>query len=167
MSERRYSAWQVLGFAAVTLAVVGAALLTGFAVGYRWGRTSARLGARTYFHAPSFSAPAAPNTIPLPGEGPYLGVTYIEVTPELARREGLTVTAGALIRRVQDGSPAQEADLKAGDVILKLGDAAIGPDHDLRRLVGAYSPGQAVTLTILRGGQTFDVTVTLGAASVP
>ena len=167
LSERRYSAWQVLGFAAVTLAVVGAACLAGFAVGFRFGKASARVMSRGYVHPPSFSLPADPNTIPVPGERAYLGVTYVELTPELARREGLNVTEGALIRRVRGGSPAQAADLRNGDVILAVDGAPVGSSHDLRELIEASPPGHSVTLTILRAGQTIELTVTLGSATSP
>ncbi|HSB90136.1 MAG TPA: PDZ domain-containing protein [Anaerolineales bacterium] len=122
---------------------------------------------REPFSAPFFVSPAIPNLGPQTGQRAYLGVTYDEVTPQLAKREGLAVTDGALIRSVQEGSPALAADLHPGDVIVAFEGVPVDRRHGLRLLVEASSPGQAVTLTIARGDQTFDVPVTLGAAPSP
>jgi S1-C subfamily serine protease len=167
LSERRYSAWHVFGFAAVSLAVVGGAFLAGLVIGCRWGAKASRLMQRGTFSAPFFVTPAVPHLEQGMGQRAYLGVTYDEVTPQLAKQEGLAVTYGALIRRVQEGSPALAADLRRGDVIVAFDGVPVDRRHGLRLLVEASSPGQTVTLTIARGDQTFDVPVTLGVAPSP
>jgi putative serine protease PepD len=74
-------------------------------------------------------------------------------------------TAGAQIATVTSGGPAGKAGLKAGDVITKVGSRLIGSADDLAAATRAHQPGDQVTLTVLRGGKTSTITVTLGADS--
>ncbi|GAY08203.1 S1C family serine protease [Pseudonocardia sp. N23] len=70
---------------------------------------------------------------------------------------------GATIAAVQDGSPAAAAGLKAGDVVTKVGNATVGDFSDLVARIGAYAPGDKVTLTIGTGDSARTVDVTLGS----
>lgn len=70
---------------------------------------------------------------------------------------------GATIAQVQDGSPAAAAGLEAGDVVTKVGGAAVGDFSDLVARIGSYAPGDKVTLTIGSGGSARTVDVTLGS----
>ena len=67
---------------------------------------------------------------------PWLGVSVATVTPAIQQYYHLSVDAGALITSVSSGSPADEAGLKAGDVITKMDDEDIstsdGTDHSHR-----------------------------------
>jgi putative serine protease PepD len=69
-----------------------------------------------------------------------------------------TATNGATIEQVTAGGPAAAAGLAQGDVVTKVGDAAVSDFSDLIARVGSYSPGQQVTLT-LSSGRTVDVTL--------
>ena len=72
-------------------------------------------------------------------------------------------TTGALtVQRVVPGSPAEQAGLKAGDIVIAIQGTTVDSEHPLDALLTSYAPGQAVKLTILRDGQQIDVTVTLG-----
>jgi len=164
MSQPRFSLWQLLGFAAIVLAVAGGAFLSGLAVGRSWGTGSPRAARHGHDPAPSFTQPRLPDPAPLPGGRRYLGVRYEPVTPALATQEGLTVEEGAWVRRVEAGSPAEAAGLRPGDVLVAVDGAPIGRPHDLKTLVSAHAPGEVVILTIVRGDQTLDVPATLVSA---
>ena len=60
------------------------------------------------------------------------------------------------------GSPAQQAGLAEGDIITAIDGVNLDATHTLDLLLGQRTPGQQVTLTVLRNGQTTSVTVTLG-----
>lgn len=103
---------------------------------------------------------------------PYLGVVYLPVTNDIAEQYGLSVKRGAYIAPpaviggdpLVDGGPAEQAGLRAGDIILKIGDASIDQTNSLSSLVNKHKVGEKVTLTILRDGKEQKVDVTLGAA---
>jgi len=106
----------------------------------------------------------------------WLGVSALPLTPELAKADGTSAQSGALVVRVVPNSPAAAAGLKAGsktatlqgqsipvggDIILKADGQDIASFDDLVAFLGTRSPGDKVTLTVLRGTQTQDITVTL------
>jgi S1-C subfamily serine protease len=62
---------------------------------------------------------------------------------------------------VPDG-PAAKADLKAGDVIQKLGPATVANVSELLNLMSKQKPGEKVKVTVTRGEQTLEIEVTLG-----
>lgn len=69
--------------------------------------------------------------------------------------------AGARITRVLPGSPADEANLRRGDIITAIGGDSVTADS-LRDVVLDQQPGDTLDLTILRGGESLDLSVTLG-----
>ncbi|MGI9002132.1 MAG: S1C family serine protease [Pseudonocardia sp.] len=72
-------------------------------------------------------------------------------------------SSGAQIAAVQDGSPAAQAGLLAGDVVTKVDDARVEDFADLVARIGSHTPGQQVRLTVLSGGAERTVQVTLGS----
>jgi putative serine protease PepD len=72
-----------------------------------------------------------------------------------------SVRSGAQLARVRGGSPAAAAGLKAGDVITAFGGQTIKSPGDLTSAVGTKKPGDKVTVTYVRGGQTKTTEVTL------
>ncbi len=91
---------------------------------------------------------------------PFLGVSYEQLDQTAAAANGLTV--GALVTDVQSASPAARAGIKAKDVITKVNDQSIDPSHPLKDVLRQFRPGDQVTLTINRGGQSQSIKVTLG-----
>jgi putative serine protease PepD len=85
-------------------------------------------------------------------EHPYLGVFVSTAT----NREG------ARIGRVQSGSPAASAGLKAGDVVTEFDGTAIRDANDLTTAVGGKQPGDKVSLTYVRSGDTKRLKLTIG-----
>jgi putative serine protease PepD len=74
-----------------------------------------------------------------------------------------SVRSGAQLAKVRSGSPAAAAGLKAGDVITGFGGQTITSPGDLTSAVGTKKPGDKVTVTYVRGGQTKTTEVTLAA----
>ncbi|MEF8982940.1 Do family serine endopeptidase [Thiohalorhabdus sp.] len=93
----------------------------------------------------------------------YLGVAVQDMNRELAQSMGLDKPRGGLVTRVRPGTPAEEADLQAGDVILAVDGQTIRQAGDIPPLVGRKDPGSEVTLTLLRDEERIEKAVTLGA----
>ena len=90
-------------------------------------------------------------------EHAYLGVT---LTNGMAEADGAT-RAGAEVHEVMDGTPAAEAGLRAGDVIVKIDDDTVGGAESLTGYVRTYASGDEVTLTVVRDGAEQEITATL------
>jgi len=105
-------------------------------------------------------------------ERPYLGIRYVPLNNSLAKQYGLSVTEGAYIvpqsqsytgqEPIISGSPADKAGLVGGDVITKINGQKIDANHSLTSILNQHQPGDEVTLTVLRNGQTLTRTATLG-----
>ncbi len=93
----------------------------------------------------------------------WLGVVIQTMNPELAEALDLPEnTDGVVVSDVQQGSPADEAGLQRGDVIVSLADTDIDTASSLRNRVAMQSPGTEVELGVLRGGERQTVALTLG-----
>jgi serine protease Do len=91
----------------------------------------------------------------------YLGVTISNVSPELAKKSGLAEPRGAVILSVQPGGPAERSGLKAGDIVLKLGDREIGDISTLRNRTAELPLGKSVEVRYLREGKEKKAEVTI------
>lgn len=103
-------------------------------------------------------------------ERAYLGVNYITITPEVAKKYGLSVKKGAYVysssgSAVVGGSPADKAGIKNKDIVTKVGDIEVGQQGSLGSLISEYGTGESVSLTILRSGKQMTVTVKLESYS--
>ena len=94
-----------------------------------------------------------------------IGVQIDQVTKEVAESIGLGKPQGALIRGVEEGSPAEKAGIEAGDIITRFDGKAIEKASDLPRLVGNTKPGSRVGVTVFRRGASKDLSITV--AEVP
>ena len=108
----------------------------------------------------------------------YIGVSTQDVTPGIAARFRLGAKHGALVTRVEDGSPAATAGLRGGerteayngldvtlggDLIVAIDGTPVESADDVSRLVTTkLSPGQKVTFTVMRGTRRIAIPVTLG-----
>lgn len=98
---------------------------------------------------------------------PYLGIRYLMVDEEVAKRDKLPVAYGALIRGTSVGpgvipnSPAAEAGLKTEDIILEMNGVKLDDTNPLGTVIQRFNVGDAVTLTARRGDQTLTFQVVL------
>ncbi|HET7797142.1 MAG TPA: PDZ domain-containing protein, partial [Nevskia sp.] len=92
----------------------------------------------------------------------WLGIVMQEVDRKLAQSFGMEKPGGALIARVLPDSPAQQAGIKAGDIIVKFNDTEIATSRTLKPLVGDVTPGETVALELLRESKRITVKVEVG-----
>jgi serine protease Do len=83
----------------------------------------------------------------------WLGVQVQRVTPELAQSFGLGHARGALVADVMPHSPAEQAGIQRGDVIVNFNGHTIEQMNDLPRLVATMPPGAEVAMQLIRQGQ--------------
>ena len=95
----------------------------------------------------------------------WLGVSIQEIDSGLAEKLGLDKPMGALINGVLDDTPAEEFGLQKGDVIVAINDEVIKNVNHLRATVAMYKPTTTVSISILRDGQTQDISVALNQRS--
>jgi serine protease Do len=92
----------------------------------------------------------------------YMGVGVTDITPDIAQANDLGVNHGAGVGEVSNGSPADKAGLRPGDVITKVGDMDINNTGDLTKALARYGPGQNVAVNYVRGGKQSTTTINLG-----
>ncbi|MFL5869468.1 MAG: S1C family serine protease [Solirubrobacterales bacterium] len=112
----------------------------------------------------------------------YIGVTTQDLYPQLADRLGIDADHGAIISRVIDGGPGDDAGLQGGDntiefqgttvrtggdVITAVNGQQINASQDLPRLISLLNPGDKVTLDVIRDGEHQQIEVTLGERPGP
>jgi serine protease Do len=95
---------------------------------------------------------------------PFLGVSYVPLTPALAAQLNSSEKQGAIITQVAPGSPADAAGLKARDIVTKLDGKALDTESALAEGLNGHKPGDKVTLTVVRDGKSEEMSVTLGTA---
>jgi 2-alkenal reductase len=103
---------------------------------------------------------------------PYLGIRFVSITRQLADEEKLPVQEGALVggrdangnptTGVEPGTPAASAGIKDGDIIVSVDGKAIDEGHPLDATLAQFSPGDTVSIDVLRDGQHMTLQVTLG-----
>jgi S1-C subfamily serine protease len=106
----------------------------------------------------------------------YLGVSSVELYPQLVERFDLDVDRGAWVQEISPGSPAQEAGLRGGgspvtfqarafrpggDIITAVQDRPVEDSSDLAEVIADFPPGEEVTLEVHREGKTEEVPVRL------
>ena len=92
----------------------------------------------------------------------WLGVTVQALSKELADSFGLESTHGALVNEVIKDSPAAEAGLQRGDIILTFDGQGIKELNDLPQLVAATAVDKTVKVEIFRGDKKREVKVKIG-----
>jgi serine protease Do len=87
----------------------------------------------------------------------WLGVSIQRVTSDLAESFGLKEAKGALVSKVFENSPAEQAGLKQGDVIVQFDGREIESSMELPRIVASTPVGKEVTIQFFRDGKTMSV----------
>ncbi len=92
----------------------------------------------------------------------WIGVSLQPLSPELAQSLGLDGTQGAVVGATITGSPAAQAGLQQGDVILSYNKIPVEDYRHVQRLVAETAVGKIVTLELLRKKQKVQVSLTIG-----
>jgi Do/DeqQ family serine protease len=87
-----------------------------------------------------------------------LGVNIYNVTPDIAKEFGLTDSSGALVAGVAQGSAAEHAGIKTGDIITSINGVAMRDAGELRNTIGMLRVGDKVEIGLLRDGKPRKVT---------
>ena len=95
--------------------------------------------------------------------GGWLGISFQEITENLALALELDDTKGVMITQVLNDSPAQKSNLEPKDVIIKIDNQKINGTADLRNIIFYKYPGTNIKLTIIRGGQQIEKTIVLAS----
>jgi len=103
---------------------------------------------------------------------PYMGIHFQSIDRKLADEKKLPVKAGALVggfdqngqpvSGVEAGKPADQGGIKDGDIITAIDGKPIDEEHPLDATLAQFSPGDTVTVDVLRDGQHVTLQVTLG-----
>ena len=91
----------------------------------------------------------------------WLGVQIQPVTPDIADSLGLRNARGALVAEPQQGSPAERAGIKAGDVIVSVNGEPVDDARSLASRIASTAPGTPVKLGVIRDGREDTITLTL------
>src|SRR5271154_2610638 len=94
-----------------------------------------------------------------------IGVAIQDLTPDIAQALGTTYAQGAVITRVEPGSPAERAGLRSKDLVVAGNGAPMRSGTELRNRVGLSRIGDEVELTVERGGAERNVTVRIEKAT--
>jgi Do/DeqQ family serine protease len=92
---------------------------------------------------------------------PWIGISGRSITPQWAALLGLPRPRGVLITDTYKGSPAEEAGLMAGDVVLQVGDFVVDDPQALRYRIATQMVGTSVRLVVVRRGARIELTVPL------
>jgi serine protease Do len=92
----------------------------------------------------------------------WLGVSIQQLTPDLATSLGMDKPTGALVSTVADGSPAEKAGIKVGDIITEYDGKPIQHSSELPILVARTDVGKSVPLKVFRGKDEVRLSVTVG-----
>jgi 2-alkenal reductase len=93
---------------------------------------------------------------------PFVGVSFVPLTPTLAAQAGLDVDYGVYVADVSPDSPAEAAGIKPDDIITEMDGTKIDQDNSFSEQLFKHKPGDEVEFTIHRDGKDSTVTVTLG-----
>ncbi|MBH0179315.1 MAG: Do family serine endopeptidase [Nitrospira sp.] len=80
----------------------------------------------------------------------WLGVGIQPMTPELAKKFGVTESEGVLVNEVFEKDPAASAGMKPGDIIVNINGSPVDSPNKLSRLIGALTPGTTAHIEVIR-----------------
>lgn len=92
---------------------------------------------------------------------PRLGISFQEISGQLARYFEVPAEEGLLVSSVEEGGPAEAAGIRAGDVILKVAGREVHDAETLREQVARADPGEPLDVTVQRNGKALTLAVKL------
>ena len=94
-----------------------------------------------------------------------LGVNIYPVTPDIAKEFGVAESSGALVAGVAQGSAAERAGIKTGDIITSINGVAMKDAGELRNTIGMLRIGDKVDIGLLRDGKPRKLTALIAERS--
>ncbi len=91
----------------------------------------------------------------------WLGLEPQDLSDEQAAQLGLTNGAGVVVANILVKSPAFEAGVRPGDIIIRLGSDPVNSAQEIVSKVAALKPGSPITLALRRAGQTFEIKISV------
>lgn len=91
----------------------------------------------------------------------FIGVSIRDIDNQLIQEKGLNSSDGVFVAGLTPGGAAEDAGIKEGDIITKVGTIAVNSMPQLQEQIGRYRPGDKVNVTILRDGKEKLVSVVL------
>jgi S1-C subfamily serine protease len=91
----------------------------------------------------------------------FLGLQPTDLTPQVSERFDIDLESGVLALMITEGSPAGEAGLREGDVIVAIDGDEVRIVEDLLAQLRERAPGDRITLGIVRNGDRRELQVTL------
>ena len=96
-------------------------------------------------------------------ERAYLGVHGADVPREAIEDTQINTPPGAYIRSIEIDSPAMEAGIQGGDVVIRINETEIMTYNELLNIIQSSKPEDVLTFTLMRQGHEMSVDVTLGS----
>jgi S1-C subfamily serine protease len=96
-----------------------------------------------------------PQPRPAAGGGGY--GAYLGTIPDMTSSPG-----GVRLTGVRSGSPAEQAGVEAGDIIVQIGEKTITDLYDMTDALRSHEPGDVVAVVVMREGKRIELTATLG-----
>jgi 2-alkenal reductase len=97
---------------------------------------------------------------------PYLGISWEWIDPDIASAYHLPVEWGVYVGQIDPGSPAENAGLRRGDIIFRIGSITLDNDHPYINALYNYTPGEIIPLGVQRGSRSIEIQVTLGERGI-
>jgi S1-C subfamily serine protease len=92
---------------------------------------------------------------------PFLGIVHLDVDPTVAQVNNLPVSNGAYVAEVTPGSPAEEAGIQQGDIVVRMGDMTLNEDMPFINALSRLEPNRETEIVVNRGGREMTLEVTL------
>lgn len=103
------------------------------------------------------------NNQPIPKEPvPFIGASLLNLSPEVAKELGTSLTEGSVVRDIIYKSPAYQADLRPYDVIIGANGTPYSTSQELIQFIQKQKVGTVLTLNIERAGQKMNIQVKIG-----
>ncbi|MBA2276592.1 MAG: trypsin-like peptidase domain-containing protein [Chloroflexia bacterium] len=93
---------------------------------------------------------------------PYIGVSFVPINSQIAAAEGFPVNSGVFVQGVEEDSPASEAGIEEGDIIVALNGVEITAQDSVAEILLDLDPGTAVEVVLVRDEDEERLTLTLG-----
>lgn len=97
----------------------------------------------------------------------WIGIEAQDITPELAESFNLKSSNGTLIAGVLLDSPADQAGLRPGDILIAINEKPLTDSQSMLNMIAMLKPGEKATLSIIRAAKKANITLVVGKRPLP